>query len=898
LNNGDLILQAKKLGDSQILQFIPRSKLIDDFPACLIDKYIHWLDRSKRELEFRPVGSPWTPEASNWRLYINEPDIHPRAILRRPSQGNSSTQVIDIRSDTFGVVSSLLSPLESPEYIMATYTPTQTLEVSLPRFRLSFFVNSDREFECRSMPSYVIDKTQTCGTMFGLINKLILRPSATGSEDSLLSRRVIIPQGEVCFRKEGDFTCVSINIGAEQHVRWHEYTIDPILRCLTSNGSLSNKLYQCYLHALTSHCLPDPLLGHTGTEEALYILRSASCRSFQRLDVHEAKLLESIGNLTPNREYYPRHLQSVSMVRWKDLPALSQHHSFFLVACSIFDHARALEVLYDPPTGFDSDTFNRNQPLLNRATSRNKTYYPSDIQISEQPSSPDDVIYRSRDASDLGTAEHVAFQTSWSILNGRPSLDGRSANLWNLMNSWGSLGPPDSDFSPWTSSDLFNSDVSLRYSRYWLEFDVAQDWFAIYDLCRHAGNRDSGNSRKKIKLSFSFSAAAYGNSEYKDIVPFLVIISLNETCRNLDPPPERSYMLSHGLAPGPVYLKNLVAKSSLPIKFTPLRYSQLTQKQRKAEYTESIERESSAVAKSILRQWPDYESVDFPNRWFDKYACQSSIGNYKRSIFRNNRLKDHVLQLQSILQQYVHEPMPAAQPYKYSPQFMTSSSKAPSYSIRNVLMSRAGIPSLPENGEPFKDRITSSPPTEATEGITPRVGSDSLEILVEELRNSQQPLQKLYGDELSKSLCELLRQDTLQSAQGAIPSHGLLLTYHDSCIRGKDNIFSEISTALAPSQNVEKIHGVAGLWPRITPRSLLRQLARDRISKLPDQWRSVIMRYATSLLKYRHSVRLLELSSGQRNEELLRELEAIRNDVLAESTPDWLLIQVRPIFFP
>jgi hypothetical protein len=56
------------------------------------------------------------------------------------------------------------------------------------------------------------------------------------------------------------------------------------------------------------------------------------------------------------------------------------------------------------------------------------------------------------------------------------------------------------------------------------------------------------------------------------------------------------------------------------------------------------------------------------------------------------------------------------------------------------------------------------------------------------------------------------------------------------------------------------------------------------------------MHYATSLLKYRHSLRLLELSSGQNHEELLLEIEAIRNNVLVESTPDWLLIQVRPLF--
>jgi hypothetical protein len=226
---------------------------------------------------------------------------------------------------------------------------------------------------------------------------------------------------------------------------------------------------------------------------------------------------------------------------------------------------------------------------------------------------------------------------------------------------------------------------------------------------------------------------------------------------------------------------------------------------------------------------------------------------------------------------------------------MAISSKAPSYSIRDVLITRTGISSLPEDGEPLKG-CTTSPPTAATEGVTPRVASASLEILIEELRNSQHPLRKLYGDELNKSHCKLLRQDALQPAQSAIPSHNVLLTYHDLCIHEKDSIFSQISTALAPSQNVEKIHGVSGLWPRITPQSLLRQLARGRVGKLPNQWRSVIMRYATSLLKYRHSVRLLELSSGHRSEELLREVEAIRNGVLAESTPDWLLIQVRPLF--
>jgi hypothetical protein len=310
------------------------------------------------------------------------------------------------------MVSSLLSPLESPEYIIITHA-SHALEVTLPRLHLSFFVNSNWELECRSIPGFIVDKAQSCGTMFGLKNKFILCPRPNDSEESLLPRRVIIPQGGISFGTDGNFTTVSITTGAKQHVRWHEYTVDTDLGCLKSNASLSSKLYLCYLHALTSHCLPDPLLGHTGTEEALYMLRSAACRSFQRLDNHDAKLLKSISNLTPDRVFYPPHLQSMATVKWNNLPALSQHHDFYRVVHSILNHARALEVFYDQPVDFDIP--NRDQLLLNRAASRNKSYYPSDLQIPEQSPSFDDIEYRSRDVSDSDVVEHVAYRTSWSI---------------------------------------------------------------------------------------------------------------------------------------------------------------------------------------------------------------------------------------------------------------------------------------------------------------------------------------------------------------------------------------------------------------------------------------------------------------------------------------------------
>ena len=110
-------------------------------------------------------------------------------------------------------------------------------------------------------------------------------------------------------------------------------------------------------------------------------------------------------------------------------------------------------------------------------------------------------------------------------------------------------------------------------------------------------------------------------------------------------------------------------------------------------------------------------------------------------------------------------------------------------------------------------------------------------------------------------------------------------------------LFSELSAALSPTQGAEKVLDIAGLWPRITPRSVLRHLARNRIGSLPDQWKPVITRYAVAFLEYQQSQRLLELAFGRKNEAFFREAGTICKDIAAESTHDWLLIQVCPLPF-
>ena len=883
-----MIVQARKSDNSQLLQLIPRSRLVGDFPRHFVDEYIHWLDLSTGELEFRPISSPWMPKRSNWCLYLQRLDAPEKsnhlplsryATLQKAYQDPPPTQVIDVCSNTFDIVSHLLSPIENSGYLIITRT-AQTLEVSLPRFRLSFFINTNWELECRTMSGYVVDKTQTCGTMFGLRNKLILCPGIANPDKPPMQRRVIVPHGHISFSSSGNFTNVCIDTGVEGHVRWHEYTIDTDLGCLRSNTSLMSKLFQCYLHALTSHCLPDPLLGHTGTEEALYILRSAGCRSFQKLDVEEAKMLYLISDLTPHVEF----AEDTAKVTWQDLSELSHHHDFLPTVRSLRGHASALETLYDEYT---KSRIYRDSLLSNQAVFRNRSYYPSDLDISGQPSFRGDVEYRSRDISNLGTKEPAVFQTSWSIWNCQLSLDRGSSDLWDLMKTWDSLGP------------MGHGRISLRYSRYWLVFDVACDWFGIYYLCCKALNWKLKNPRNlKTTLLFSLSAAVYGQSKYLDIVPIIAIIALDKRCHNLGPPLDIRgfYSLLDGVSPERTYLERLVSSSALHISLTPAHPSNVEGPTHvrlgQEEYDAAIRRESSVVAESILSQWPNYQFVGFPEQWLIKSECKERIEKYALSITRNIRLRNHVLRLQNILRHYVEVVIPAVTPYVVSPGFIAGTSMVPSYSLFDVLSIRNNVPapSQPAAGECFQFNVV--PSTEAADRVPPPCGSQGLQTLINELHNSQQSLRQLCGSELGHSNRALVEQNAAQVTRRATPSHEFLIVYHDECSRMKDFCFSEIEAALLPSQKVEKIIGIAGRWPRITPRSILRQLARDNFATIPDQWKAVIMGYALSLLKYQQSIRLLELSSRQNHEELVREIESVCDHGIKEWTPDWLLIQV------
>jgi hypothetical protein len=870
---------------------IPRHVFVDDFPKDFVDDYVHWLDLGTGEVEFRPVESPWTPNPSNWRLYVHKDET--RVVFRRiSSDGATPVDLIDIRSASFQMISSSLSALESSKRIIITRTK-QALEASLPRLRLIFFVNPTSELECRSMPGYVIDKIQSSGTMIGLKDQLVLCPSKGSAE---MPRRVIIPHGEIKFGLHGNFSTVSISTGSERKVRWHDYTIDTDLGRLTGNVSLRSKLYQCYLHALTSHCLPDPLLGHTGTEESLNILQSAALLSFQRLSEFDAKLLELISDLTPDRVYYPPHRQSMATVVWNGLPVLSQHHDFHPAVLSIIDHAHSMEALYDKPRVFKVPP--RQATLLNRAASRYRVYYPHDLQISRYSSSsiPEDVVHRSRDVACGQSDEHSAYQMSWSVWNAKPYLPRKWLNLWDEMQTWESIGS--------------NNEISLGYSRYWLSFEAAKDWLSIYDLCQEALSCDP--QEVKIKLAFSLSAASFRGFDRAEIVSLVLIFATDPRFGRLTHPPASYFQLSDGTSPDRARLESMILQSRRPIEQTPAQTmyvrsadQEQADLERKEEYSRTTNREMQEVAQSIVTQWPGRDGYpflrlksrqyDLPQPWFDTQRWGEMADDYLQSISRNIEFRAHIDDLQVVLNSY-ETTAPIADPtYTFSPQFSTRPPKATSLSLRDVLTSRANFPHSKEDLDSLIQESTSPSLRDVLSSRTNFPHSkEDLDSLIQEFRQSGKSLLRLYGDDLQQSYNDLLRKP---ARFPRIPPEESLRHHRDLCSSKKDALFSEIVNALAPDRELEKVISVSGLWPRITRRSILRELSRNRVGTLADSWKRAIIRYAVSLLKYQQYQRMLELSSQYRNEELLREAETACEEIAAACSPDWLLIQVRSPFY-
>ncbi|KAG9309802.1 hypothetical protein JVU11DRAFT_10178 [Chiua virens] len=928
------------------MELIPPEKLRGDLPDVLIEGHAHWLNLSSMIMQIRPLGNLWEASPKNWRI---------SCISGRYRAYRDDEYLVDIRSPSWSMVSSLLKPLDTPRNLLVSVSSTDSsdtslrLSVVLPRYSLSFYVDDDGDLQCHSIRGLVYDENQSAGTMVGLVNQLVLRPKLRNVKAiDFIPRCILIPEGTVSFRKVNNHVSVEVNVGgsALQPVTYQTYTIDTDLGSLAGSGSLTEKLYCAYLHALTSGCGTDPLTGRSGIEEALSLLRSAGCWSIMKFTPRDEELLGLIASVCPSRTWYPEHLKCMQQVDWLDLPTNSQHHELFIIAKEIKEHYERLQSFQESQHRSLFQNFpSQEDHLLLRSARRAAYLFPHEF--AGQPSESDsDVKYAARDRVAGDPGEHRAFTAARTVYC--RTANTTNIDILNMAESWSGRVSAGGD-ATW----------SLSYNRSWLNPNLPYMWLKTYNLLR----RD--DEAKWWHILFSLPAMAYTLPEHSDLVRVLVTFASHPQFCFESPPHYDSYDLSHGYYPSQDSLRNYVTHCATRFEDSPESsgsatghedLSVLRQRQRRI-YDSRLESDTTATVNTLLCAWPREAPPQCSLKYnlYDVAGFSSNVQNYFATCYRNLRLKEHLNRVQNILDSVPSQPVSIPTQYSFEPSQSTPSSMpwiltmdqlfsrdALEYTAPDEIQRNGPSPSQSDTREPQAvntcdpsssctlsfgvsraDLVHFSTwarwcsaalwaalqwlrgyvelPQDAAEvGNGSHFGPVSLSQLIATAEaNAENPFQRRYVSALRAS-ATCLGNDTSLATHGSthFPDAERLEAHY---IQSKDNCrkaLGYLTQLLGPKCRSEQALEQAGQWPRITAHSLLRALASNSPISLPEDWKGCLVRLALLILELQRARRLLRLHLDNLRDDLYRELQNDGCDGWeAEAHPDWLMVQLQGNFF-
>ncbi|KAG9127461.1 hypothetical protein FRC07_013522 [Ceratobasidium sp. 392] len=876
----ELIIRARR--EDIIVDLVTHTKLTDDLPLLFSTDYHHWVDQETGIVEFRPRETPWTSHDTNWRLQPIGASIY---TLERQI-GGQDISVIDVRSSTFRSIVDQLAPLEDACHIYATvsWTSRREIVVELPRMKLKFFVNKHQRLESENFRNLVVDDSQYTGTMFGLRNQLVLCAKNPTARSLPLSRTVLIPYGTVNFSTHAGHVDVTIDPGSDQHVVFYRYKVDANLGLLTGSTSLTSRLYKIYLHALTSHCLPDPLTGRTGTEEALYELLEPATSSFDHLNTGEAHLLSLIGELTPQREHYPIHLQEMMTTHWLDLPPLAQHYAFSSAANSIIKRASSLRLFN--PSGFDPEPYltEVNDALLERAARRACVYYPVDTAacLTTIPHDRDnnDQIYDGGDCSSGGLTEQ-GWTASWvsGLVHGK----------------WGEPAVYDlvSSAETWDTVHGPSKRLTLTYGPEWIHLNLGLSWISLYNLCRQITTTSSQHS-----LCACLAAAAYSGNLPQRLAIVLVGLASSSLFEKLEPPNHSSYKLSDGYKPKLQHIQSILSSSAHSLEYTPA-YEPANQGEyfgdrlwRQQIYDRNIAKFRSQLSQIWMDCWPNNPSVPEAvySTWFDVESALDNVQLYFDSCSRNIELRAHLKEVEKTLSLRPAVPGPSSDGFL---------SIAPPPQIRLILQSRSGDPPRLEQlmqqrtcPKP-RDGLLSPDLSLQKEMGAPADTTRLEQLLADFLTASTHPLHQKYGIDLEASRAELAKT-IAPVITSPLPSLQQLEETRRLCRENFQLVLDTLQDSLRPHTTIESIISTAGIWPRLTTRDLLGRLAFRARANTPSTWQGFLKKYARAYIEYQRSQRLIGLALENKREEFYKELDfasSTESEALVDH-PDWLLVQI------
>ncbi|KAH8792932.1 hypothetical protein DL96DRAFT_1828817 [Flagelloscypha sp. PMI_526] len=547
---------------ADVAEYLPRGVFADDLPRTFVEDYAHWFQLSSKEVEFAPVETPWETSRRHWHLQYGPR----RSVLYETA--NKDRSLVDPNSRTFRMFYERVKPLEEREWVWMLHRPSTSahpISISLPRYRLSFLFSPKHDsLESQDFPGTIIDRNQSIDTLHGLANKLVLREKVNKAVAFAFPRirRVLIPDGRIHRKQTSHHQTIIVDTDPKhaKRVAYHVYHIDKEFNTLVCQSSrLDSRLFKIYLHALTSHVLPDALTCMTGVEEALHQLQSAACMSFQRLTDADISRLRAIAALTPRRDYYPIHLKVMQNIHWSTLPSTSQLANFALRVEEILAYDREL-AMFEATTLDNLPELNPpNDPLLHRARySEYKIYTVQVLTASNLDISiPSDSLWYPPPPSDTQT--HPAHIRAASIVFRRtlPLYHQSTPDLHSLLSSYKTLTsvPPDLNL--------------IGYSRNWFQFsrsDMQSYWLGIWKTCSQFGHLDQA----RFRLLFSAASWAYlPGGTFSELLLNHLVLAFQSPFKDHGIASGNQVVFSFGSSPSPDHLRTAISRSVKPVSDTP-----------------------------------------------------------------------------------------------------------------------------------------------------------------------------------------------------------------------------------------------------------------------------------------------------------------------------------------
>jgi hypothetical protein len=543
MDDTDLVIRCRH--DDQVFELVPDLELTSALPRSLIRNYTHWYNLKSHIIEIRPLSDPWTPNlAENWSTAL---PLDGSLTLSRQLEPGRRQFLVDPNHSICRAIHKVFSPLEPSrhdltitfDYGSSTNHQARNLTISLPRYNLVFALTEQGDLECLSHRGYLVDPNQDIGTLYGLSNMLVMRHSTSSHK-----RRLILPVGVVhqSFGSSHGHPHVTIAVDPiETSIRYHLYEVDDLLGRLRDTTLLS-RLYRLYLHALTSHQLVDPLLGCTGTEEALQGLAQGETFSFQTLLAEEITVLKNFELLTPN----PYHsISLLETLQWSVLlPPTDKRYTYEAAVRKILDYWASIRPFYS-----NGPETQNEEPSTCRAV-RNACDVPSLISGS-------DMTYAARDCLVVKSSidnEAEAYEISKLVHEWSRELD-VTTQLSGDIRGWGAVSARE-------------PGLSLNYSSTWVSQALHSTWRSLYELCRHASKDD------QERLAFVLATIAYHHPNQRQICRTLLAFATNDIfkARQHDSPNSGNLDFSYGEIPTEPRIRSLVSGSKIPFKgswYTP-----------------------------------------------------------------------------------------------------------------------------------------------------------------------------------------------------------------------------------------------------------------------------------------------------------------------------------------